>query len=114
MAVLCRPEMVQLTLPPALVVTALGLSVWTLSKGVPCALGKRSRGGELIHWPKLTVALSRGLSAQALRPGRPIPRAATRRRACRRERFMAWLLRGGGRARVRATVTTADRRVAGQ
>src|SRR5688500_5548524 len=72
---LCRPEMMKLTLPPALMVTTFGVISWTLVVGVPRKFGKRSRGGEDIHWPKLTVALLIGSPAKA--PVLASPRVST-------------------------------------
>src|SRR3970040_659476 len=95
MAILCRPEMMKLTLPPALMVTMFGTTAWLLLKRVGEEFGKRSSGGELIHRPKLTVALSLGLAAQAWLPNRQTSRAMVRRRNDRRQRFMALLLSVG-------------------
>src|SRR3546814_209756 len=59
---LWKPPMMKLTVPPALIVTSLGVSSWWLAKRSEL-LGKRSSGGEVIQPPKLTVALLSGPSA---------------------------------------------------
>src|SRR5688500_13566900 len=110
MAMLCRPEMMKLTVPPALIVATFGVITWALVGGVPWKLGNRSRGGEDIQAPKLTVALLFGSAAKAPALASPRGSKAAALKSEAQLRRMAGFSDGGRRTASEITPLGRDRR----